>query len=328
MKRLQRPAGIGRLAQVAKPGAGLLCQLRHEGPAVAGIGERHLVMAVVLVRPGNGATGQLPGADQWRCDLAATTVTLGLPELAGDIEVFLLGFDDRDGRQAVEQQIIGATLLGGPFGNGTVGTLLRPRTFAVGQCLGVGLPASFDQMLVDENAREVFAQHDLLAGAVGALVQSLTPLGDLRIALRRQLLLQGLDLLFIFGALRGERLFLGGSLLTPGPDFFIHGQGQGFVFAFLAADEFVELLAGIDLNARLLQLMAQLLDLGLQAAQLLAGVRGRDESAWLESSARLAEGLVKPHRQSASDLEAVERFLVAGTKLVGGSVPLDPQGME
>ena len=66
MEVLQRPAQVGRTAQVTKPDARQLSELLNEGPAIAGKGKRDFEVAALAIGPVRVMAGrlQIVGNDQ------------------------------------------------------------------------------------------------------------------------------------------------------------------------------------------------------------------------------------------------------------------------
>ena len=193
----------------------------------------------------------------------------------------------------------------------------------MGEVEGVGFPAGFEQLLVDDDAGEVFRQVEMAAGLLRLMQYLLSGLG-----FGLQLLLQGFEAALVFGAQLGERGFMGGGLFLVTARLGIHLLGEHGVFLGLAFEQRRKLLIAFHLLAGLVQLCLELFDLALQLAQRRAGVAGHHEGAGLEVAAGLAESLVIPDAEGTGDLEAVEGFAVLGAELVGGLVAFDAQGVE
>ena len=217
----QWPGEVGRVADVAEPGAALFGQLLQVGPAVAGIDEWDFEVAALGVGPAGGKAFELPGGLGDRQLPVAARVAFCLRDFAGNIGVFALGFDHGDGCQAGEQHIIGGFIAERrPFGDCAVFAFFRAAAFGVGDFLSVGLPAGFDQLLVDQNAGEFFIEAELLAGGMGALADLLR-----RFLAGFELALQGLQavLEFLFDAIQRGCLFFGQTLIGAG--FGVHLTG-------------------------------------------------------------------------------------------------------
>ncbi len=155
----QRPRQIGRRAQIAEPGAALLGELLDVRPSVAGIDERHKKLPAFAVIPGAGLTGSLPGRLVAGVHVETARIALGLRNLAGDIDVFALGFDHGHRRESGKQHVIGGLLAGGgPFGDGFVPAFFGAGATRMGDDLRIGLPAGFSQLLVDQDAGQFFVR--------------------------------------------------------------------------------------------------------------------------------------------------------------------------
>jgi hypothetical protein len=206
-----------------------------------------------------------------------------LRNLAGDVGVFALGFDDGDRRQAGEQHVIGGFLAERrPFGDGLVFALFRACTAGVGELLSIGLPAGLDQLLVDQDAGEFFAEHQLFAGIPGALADLLR-----RFLAGVDLPLQGLQALLEFqpDAIEHGALFFRQALV--GARFGIHLPGEDGVLFFFTGDQRGDLLVVFERGGFVAQLGAQLGDFALQQTQGLTGVAGRNERAGLKPAPAL-----------------------------------------
>ena len=107
----------------------------------------------------------------------------------------------------------------------------------LGHELEVGLPAGIIELLVDEDAGQVFVEIELAGGLLGFLDDLL---GDLRLG--SQLLLQRLEALLMFTAQCVERGFVFGSQLLVGARLGIHLLGQYGVFLSLAFEQASQLL--------------------------------------------------------------------------------------
>lgn len=190
------------------------------------------------------------------------------------------------------------------------------------QALGVGFPAGCSQLLVDQDARQLFIRRKLAAGLAGAFGQLSGWL------LAGELLLQRVQLGLEFLARLPQRRFMRQCQRLETTGLGIHLQCQHRVLFLILRDQRGEFLMAVACFGGAAQFGLQLADPGLQLAQFRAGVWRRHERTGLEGGALRTHRLVVPDRQRAGDFEAIHCILVPGVKLVHSLVALDAQGME
>ena len=201
---LQGTTGICGAAKVSEPGTGLLGKLLDVRATIAREGEGDLEAAAFSVFPCVGATRFAPGGHM--CGgIEPSSVSFGLGNALRDVDALALGLDYRNRYQAAEQNIVclGVQVGHGPLGNCLVLALLGTCAFDVGEIQRVGLPARLIELLVDENAGEIFIQVELPGCSLGFLGELLGDLG-----LRGQVFAQGLKILLMLDPQIGQLLFL------------------------------------------------------------------------------------------------------------------------
>ncbi len=163
---VERARGIARAAHVVEPDAALGLELLEVGAPVG--------------REEEGQAAGAPGAAGER-DVAlggeGLGVAVGLGEGAGHIRAPALGLHHGHGLEAHEEDIVGATVGGGPLGDGLGAAGLGAGAVLVGEALRVRLPTGLAELRVDETAGVGFVQLQLLAGLVGGSGQLLQGLG-------------------------------------------------------------------------------------------------------------------------------------------------------
>ncbi len=177
--------------------------------------------------------------------------------------------------------------------------------------------------MVDQDAGEVFAEVEVVAGLLGGAGDllggglaggvGLLQVGDALF----EVLSKPLQFLFALDCQR--------RLLTR---FDIHRFGEIGVELGFAVLEFGERLALVMLLAGSIQLRSEATDFGLHFAQRRGWILRGHESTGLEFGGVPAEGSVIPDRQVAGDLQAIHRFAVLRGEAVGRLVALDPQHVE
>ncbi len=168
----------------------------------------------------------------------------------------------------------------------------------MGEVERVGFPAGLAQLLVDQDAGEVFAEVEGVAGLLGGVGDLLG--GGLAGGVR---LLQAGDALFEVLAQPVQFLFALDCQRRLRTRFDVHRFGElGVEFGF-AALEFGERLALVVLLAGGIQLRFQAMDLGLHVTQRRGWILRGHESPGLEVGGVPAEGPVVPDRQVAGDLQ-------------------------
>jgi len=170
---------LAGLRKVTEPDAGLFGELFDVGAAIASEGERDPEVAALAVRP----AVNLPGRFQVACDDQLASIALSLGDAVGNVDALAFGFNDGNRGEACEQHVVSVffRLARRPLGNGFVLTFLRARSLAIGKIERVGFPSSIVQLLVDEDAGEVFVEVELTAGLL-SLAGNL--LGGLRLVLQ------------------------------------------------------------------------------------------------------------------------------------------------
>ncbi len=194
----------------------------------------------------------------------------------------------------------------------------------MGECLCISLPTSFNQLLVNQNAGQLFVRRKLTTGLLSARFDLLGLLSLLAV----ELLLHRLDLSieilpgppqlgFMLQRQRFKRARLG-----------IHLKSQHRIFFLLLCDQSSELLIAFQRLCSVAQFGFKLLYLRLKVTQLCTGVWWRHKRAGLKPGTVPANRLVIPNRQGASDLKAVHRIFVLGLKLMRGLVAFNTQRVK
>ena len=93
-------------------------------------------------------------------------IPLSLTDVALHVERGLLGFNNADGCQSREQNVVRWPGGGRPFGDREVASFLRPRAVGVSQRTAVGFPAIIAKLGVDQSPGCGFIKIDL-AGSRG-----------------------------------------------------------------------------------------------------------------------------------------------------------------
>ena len=193
----KRPADIGRAAQVAEPGTGLFCELFDKGAAVTGECKGHAEVTAFAIAPRLRFASLQPRLQVLGAVFELAGIALSLWNTISNIDAFTFGFDDGYGCKSGEQHVIGTSFWAAcrPLGDRLVFAFLGACAFAVSEVQGICVPTSIDQLLVDQNAGEVFREIKAAAGLLGFFGHLLTSQ-----RLCGQLLLQCFEAFFMLGA--------------------------------------------------------------------------------------------------------------------------------
>ena len=113
-----------------KPNTALGFELFEIGASVGGEQERDLVLAP-----------RATGRNFFRLQHIVAAVAFGLSDRAGNIYGLFFGFDNRNGHQTDEQDVVSRPARRWPFGDGDVLALLRALACRMADLFGVYNPA-------------------------------------------------------------------------------------------------------------------------------------------------------------------------------------------
>src|SRR4051812_34758011 len=99
----------------------------------------------------------------------AARIPLSLINGSRDVLATPLCFHDANQRQTHEQGIVSGSTRGGPLCDGEIASPDGPRSAGVPQCLGVGIPSTVSELLINEGAGRSFIKINLCGRLLSAL---------------------------------------------------------------------------------------------------------------------------------------------------------------